>query len=281
MGHRRPKWTAALMKKWIAEGRGRGEGSNYKPWLTIHDVPSQGRCHRIYDLINGRVHHLLSDLELHIYYIYAWSLPVADIMEQYPLLPLEETVAIAKQIGVSHPVDPKTRYPIVITSDFLLKIRLALHFEYKVRTAKYMSALDDYRVREKLEIERLYWEARNLDWGITTEESVPKQLVENIDWVYPYYHLESLRPLTQLEIDKIARHLTEKVLATEAPLRRLTSSCDQELRLRRGQSLSVIRHLLAKRYWNVDMTHRIRPSERLTLTEASESTFFSLRKQAV
>lgn len=34
-------------QKWVKEGRGSGQGSDYKPWLTVRDVLSEGRSHRI------------------------------------------------------------------------------------------------------------------------------------------------------------------------------------------------------------------------------------------
>ena len=35
------------IQKWIKEGRGQGFGNSYKPWLTIRDVSSEGRSHRV------------------------------------------------------------------------------------------------------------------------------------------------------------------------------------------------------------------------------------------
>lgn len=36
-------------EKWIKEGRGRGSGSgkDYRPWLTVRDLSSKGRSHRV------------------------------------------------------------------------------------------------------------------------------------------------------------------------------------------------------------------------------------------
>ena len=48
---------------------------------------------------SGRVHHLLSLLELRWFYVLDWNLEVIDVREQYPLLPLEETLAIAADRG--------------------------------------------------------------------------------------------------------------------------------------------------------------------------------------
>ena len=35
--------TEIHIAKRIKEGRGQGSGANYKPWLRIHEVPSQGQ----------------------------------------------------------------------------------------------------------------------------------------------------------------------------------------------------------------------------------------------
>ena len=81
--------------------RSQGEGAAYKPWLLVQDLPSLGRVHRVKGWKHGRVHHLLSDLEARVFFIYEWSLQIIDIREQYPLLPLDETLAISsmKQFG--------------------------------------------------------------------------------------------------------------------------------------------------------------------------------------
>ena len=46
-------------EKWIKEGRGSGEGSLYKPWITVRDIPSSGRSHRVYGYKSKRTHHFI------------------------------------------------------------------------------------------------------------------------------------------------------------------------------------------------------------------------------
>jgi TnsA endonuclease N terminal len=94
--------TQKLIDKRNSEGRGQGRGSDYKPGLRIQDVPSQGLVTRVNGWKTNREHHLFSKLELHYFYILDWSSIVSDIREQFPL-DLDETLAIAKQLGISHP----------------------------------------------------------------------------------------------------------------------------------------------------------------------------------
>ncbi len=35
-------WDENKIKKYISEGRGQGVGKDYKPWITVHDFPSEG-----------------------------------------------------------------------------------------------------------------------------------------------------------------------------------------------------------------------------------------------
>lgn len=265
MGRQRTRATEASIERWIKEGRGEGDGNEYKPWLYVWDVASKGRCHQIRGWRHRRVHHVLSDLEAYVFFIYEWALRVVEIKEQFPLFPLEETLAIAEEIGVAHPADPITKHPMVMSSDFVLKVQSGLGVDYYARQVKYASALHDYRTMEKLEIERRYWSRRSVDWGIVTELDVPMPLVRNIKWVHPRFALTDLRPLTEADVCEVAHLLTELVLAEDTPLRKLTSACDVRLGLKRGDSLKVARHLVAIRYWQVNMSQPIKQGERLVL----------------
>src|SRR4051812_20821159 len=100
MSRRRFKSTPESIAKRIAEGRGQGVGLNYLPWHEVQDFPSRGVIHRPFGLKTGRVHHLFSDLEFTVFLIYDLLTRIIDIREQFPLLPLEETLEIAKKIKV-------------------------------------------------------------------------------------------------------------------------------------------------------------------------------------
>jgi hypothetical protein len=265
MGRRRTRATEASIERWIKEGRGDGDGAEYRPWLYVWDVASKGRSHQIRGWRHGRVHHLLSDLEAFVFFIYEWARKVIEIKEQFPLLPLEETLAIAEEIGVAHPTDPITKHPMVMSTDFVLKVQSGLGVDFYARQVKYASALSDYRTLEKLEIERRYWLRRSVDYGLVTELDVPMPLVRNVKWIHPRLDLADLRPLTEADVREVAHLLTEMVLAEDAPLRKLTSACDSRLGLKCGDSMKVVRHLLAIRYWQIDMSRPIKQGERLVL----------------
>ena len=63
MARGRWEWTGAKFERYIKEGRGQGNGENYKPWITVSDFPSMGRSARSPGWKTNRVHHFLSDHE--------------------------------------------------------------------------------------------------------------------------------------------------------------------------------------------------------------------------
>jgi hypothetical protein len=265
MAKRRRETNQITIDKRIREGRGQGRGSDYKPWLLVQDVPSQGLGTRIKGWKTKRVHHLLSNLELSYFYVLEWSPVVFDIREQYPLLPLEETLAIAEQCGIRHPTDPKTQEPVVMTTDFFISVPQSIEVIEQARTLKTAKDLQSERTLEKLEIERRYWHNRNINWGIVTEQEIPQALTKNVDWLHAFFRIEDLSPLSESETSRIATALTLRMAQGNAVLTGLTAECDDKLGLQPGTALSVSRHLIANRRWLVDMNKPIQPNKFLVL----------------
>lgn len=109
--------TQAQIDRRLKDGRGQGQGSDYKPFIYTRDVSSLGRSHRLPGSKTRRLHHLLSDLELAIFLTLDRSPHVTDIREQFPMR-VEDTVRIAEELGLPHGCYKGT--PQVLTSDFLV-----------------------------------------------------------------------------------------------------------------------------------------------------------------
>jgi hypothetical protein len=269
MAKRKRLTTKQSIEKRIREGRGKGRLANYSPWLHIQDVASRGLVTRIRGWKSGRVHHLLSLLELRCLYALDWRTEVVDIREQYPLLSQEETMAIAADCGIKHPADPRTKYPIVMTTDFVATVIVNGVAVDQAFCVKYAADLDSARTREKLDIERHYWEARNVEWKIVTELDLPKSLARNIEWVHQYQILENFCALSQSAAVKTIAVLTKAVRFNDQPLRHITKDTDARLNLEPGTSLSLVRYLIATRRWLVNMDEPIQLGKRLVLLSKS------------
>ena len=189
MGKNRRKWSEKQYQRYIKEGRGQGSGADYIPWIKIHDFPSNGVCSRIRGRTTGRIHHLLSRNESAYFYLLDCSAKVSDIREQFPLR-LQDTLEIARSLGIRHPWDYSSSFPIVMTTDFLITTTDG----FLARTVKETDALSDARVLEKFAIEHAYWKRHAVDWKIVTEKQIDFERSRNLQWLYYGLSLDELVP---------------------------------------------------------------------------------------
>lgn len=262
------------IEKWINEGRGSGIGSDYKPWLNIQDVSSLGRSTRLRGIKTNRQHEFLSDLERSYFYLAEYSDVVVDIREQFPLLPLEETIVIADELGLKHPTDPKTHEPVVMTTDFLLTVDKGEGFIELARTIKMKDELLKERVIEKFEIERVYWERRQIDWGIVTELEIPKEMARNISYIHDYYNLEhydAFQNLSSQHIEDLAMALLQRLLANKESVRAITNEFDKDTHMPLGSGMTLFYHLLATKTLRIDMLVPLNVEQPLVIQSINES----------
>lgn len=176
MGKRRSRWDYKHYLQGLRDGCGQGTGADYKPQITIHDLPSQGVSARVFGHTTGRIHHLLSRLEEYYFYLMDFDPDVLDIREQFPLR-LTETLEIASCLNIRHPQMGSFPYPI--TTDFLITREDGLH----ARTVKPSAELEKRRVLEKFSIECQYWKEKCIDWKIVTEKDINWNRARNLQWL--------------------------------------------------------------------------------------------------
>ncbi|MCI2282336.1 TnsA endonuclease N-terminal domain-containing protein [Colwellia sp. MSW7] len=236
----------AKNNKWIKEGRGSGQNSEYKPWITVRDLPSDGRVHRVFGHKSQRTHHLLSDLELAVFLLLEWHQDVIQIREQFPLQ-LETTTQVAAESGISHPsLSGVKQY---MSSDFLVNSHNPNQPKF-VLQAKYAEAIGDARTVEKLELERRYWKLKEVPWFLVTEQDIPQTVIKNIKWLYPAQRDEIDMELLIQRVDYYDYHFSQN------PDKNIIDICkklDIAYELQVGESLAEVRHLLAKRCFTFDI----------------------------
>jgi hypothetical protein len=243
----------------MAEGRGQGEGKDYKPWLNIQDVASNGYATREKGWKTGRKHQFLSDLELHYLYTLEWSPYVEDIREQYPLLPLEKTLAIAEEIGVQHPRENGANGPYkVITTDFFIIVRTVEGLKACIRTIKPENKLD-IRELEKFDIEKRYFKDLGIeDWNLVTDQNLPSNFIKNFDWLYDCKTIEN-RPNIDMDlISTVAPILYKAVKAEDIGLKGLINFSAK------GESINMKRIK-----YSIQLVNLMESVSRLTLVSIS------------
>lgn len=239
------KYTQSEKKyeKWVREGRGQGRLTSYKPWLNVQDVPSLGRSHRVLSATTGRITHLLSDLEFYTFLVFDWNSNVVDIREQYPLR-RDVTTSIADNLNICHPLAHKT--DMVMTTDLLVDQRSTAHPLLAIQV-KPSSELSNRRTREKILIEKRFWESMNIHFQIVTEKDFHSVYIENLRWLHPsrFGELNSDKILEESAIyaELLARLNNQKLTTALAAI-------DKYRRIQRGHSLGKVRELLARKYFS-------------------------------
>lgn len=265
-----PKQVKDLLKpailKRFKEGRGSGTGNHYKPFLTVRDIPSKGRVHRRPSIKSKRIVHLLSDLELAAFLLFDWSRQTVDIREQFPLAP-DKTIEIAKRIGVKHPAYQGVYQ--VMTTDLLIDLERNGKNSVQAICIKYKEDLENPRVIEKLEIERRYWESQSVPWYIFTENEVPIKLLKNIRWLIPHFYSFELDKRQQLEVFQIIHRAISDYPSDKIAV--VMRQLDESLNTESGTHLSYLRHLLAQRAFNWDITNILHTSLKTNQLETAQS----------
>jgi len=234
-------WNNKTFNKYLREGRGQGVGADYNPWIHVQDFPSLGMVSRVSSTTTGRIHHMMSNLELSLFYLLDWSDDVMDIREQYPLIDLTQAIDIAEKVGIRYPYDPKSGFPYVLTSDFYIETKQGT----MVISVKPSSELGKPRVREKLEIERRYWTMRGVEWSIMTENEINSTKAGNIEWLAQAKDLTAFG-LSETMKNTCCEYFLELYHATCHSLADLFKAVEMAFGLIAGMGLNIYKHLA---YW--------------------------------
>jgi hypothetical protein len=261
---RRAKTTEKWINKRIAKGYGQGSGKSYKPFIEVRSFSSRGLSSRIPGNKVERVHHTLSALESKYFCVLELIDNILEIKENFALLPLTKTVSIAKSLGIKHPQDSITKQNIVMTTDYLILIKINGQTKRIARTIKYTKDLSSKRVIEKFEIERIYWQRQGVDWGIVTERDIDPNLISNSEVLWPRLSLGGLK-IPDLDIEKAKQILTAEIAKQEKSLLSITDTCDKTLSLQAGSSLAIAYHLIAIGILRIDLYELINPGKILKI----------------
>lgn len=270
MASRRYRFDEKKLQRFRKEGRGNGNGQNYKPWLTVQDVSSLGRATRIPGNTTGRLHHLLSDLETDLFLLLDWDDSVLDIREQFPLR-RDVTRILANEMAIPHPIDPQSRTDIVMTTDFLIDVRVGETLRTVARSVKPSEMLANRRTLEKLELERRYWKRQDIEWHLVTEKDLPRRRVGNLQWLHKMRSLNDLEaPHPDYWTDRCDQFLAAFARAQGGTLQDFIVHLKDKYEFSPAEPLTVLRHLVATKRLTMDLDRLFSTKDPLTLLEIAD-----------
>jgi len=262
MAKRNTSWDTNKLSRWIKEGRGQGEGKEYKPWLTIQDYPSMGRATRIFGWTTQRIHHFFSDSQLKYFYLLDWEEKVVDIREHYPLLDLETVLEDTADLKLDKFIDKKTKEPYILTTTFLITLlNPDGQKSFAARSIKYASELSKKTTIEKLEIERRYWTAKGINWGIVTNKDINDVRAKNIEWIHSAMTSDDCNGLSRDEFDDLLDGLLYRLIDNQQNIREIISEFEKDYSLDAGVGLLLFKHLIAGKRIALDMDKPINLNE--------------------
>ena len=154
-------------KRKTEEGRGKGLGKDYKPWIRFAETSSIGTGAVIPDWKHGRGIQCLSRGEVYAYALLRWDDNVEDILEQYPLK-LDLTNEIAFRLGYRASDNGRSH----MTTDFVVIFKDNSIIAYSIKASRnalkelptdsVQEKAEKQRTRELQEIEEVYWRCQGV-----------------------------------------------------------------------------------------------------------------------
>lgn len=251
-------WDENKLNRFLKEGRGQGEGKDYRSWLTVQDFPSMGRASRIFGCKTQRIHHFFTESETRYFYLLEWEDKVEDIREHYPLLNYHELVKEKDDLNFNYFKDKKSGEYYVLYTSFLVTIKgLDGEIKYLARSLKATSELEKKITIERLEMERRYWDIKGIDWGIVTEKDIPIIKAKNLEWLHSSKDEVTNREITEENLVFLTDDYLNMMLKSSESIRGFNKKFEEEQNLSPGTGLFIFKHLLAVKRITVDMNKEI------------------------
>lgn len=248
-----PKVVLERIAQRQAAGQGVGRGENYRGYVRVQDFYSFGEPVRWWSPKLKRQVETFSGEETTCGRLLLWSPTIVDMHEQFPLLPIEDTLKIAKDLDVEHPMEDGL--PKVMTTDFHFEaVRDGRRWE-GMRAYKPVAFLDD-RNLVKLEIERRFAEMHGItDWGLVTNLDLPPVEAANVDLLSSYAKLDDVPGLVLPDPAPLLTALSRRLFGEPSrPICELCAVVDAEFgHPDTPKCLVAINHAYATGSWPLDI----------------------------
>jgi len=259
---RRNQITHVLRDKWIEDWKRANDRSpHWVSFIKTQDIKSLGSKARTPDFAEpGQDRDLLSTNERHFFYRLRFAGEFLWIKEQYPLLTLERSLAIAKQLGVRHPTYPYTaNVQVVMTSDFYCRTIFGQEVVYSIKDSDSYEKLTERKkanMEVKQKIEKVFWESQGIKWHLIMSEDIKTVFSQNLEQLFSFYsidlYLTVLLPIWLKHFD------TDIKLNCGVQLSDFISDLAIKMNLSYMDSVAIFQHCLWHKKIIADLNQRLR-----------------------
>jgi len=268
------RMTLEKLCRLIRAGYGQGHLHLYKPWLRVtkHDYSPKSNIGHLPSAHGGGLHHYRARAERDSIILLYW-LGAYDARDQYPVWPwphlhlshglpgltqagrMPGLAEVAASAGIDHGVYPGTNIRYVASLDIVSTWRLAdgtfRFVGHECKPEEILQIFDPLaRVKERLELTRRYLVLAGMRQHLAHAETLPKQLMVNLDMLRPLVGRRRQEFLRQsrdyrLMIEFCTRH------AYERPFSRTLDELASRTKVD-GLELHKLSHLAL---WHQDLDH--------------------------
>lgn len=239
-----PKAELKKYQKWIKDIH----DGEYRPFIETNQIHSIGRKHKFFCKKQQRIIHLISDGEWRFYNQTIWEANVVKIEEQYALN-INETFAEATRLKIAHPYEYERDIHHIMTTDMVVTYQQSGAFTKKAFSVKYSNNPEaQTRVNKKSEIERAYWESRDIPFNTISAIDIEKAEIKKLDFLSLHYDPSIA--------DKALLHYSDLFLkfwhtVRNLKLRALITAIAQKMQLTQFAAEKLFKNAVLRKYINV------------------------------
>ena len=192
----------------ILEGRCRGLGADYVAFKKANEAHSRGTATEVYDPVAQRTVHTLSMGEMYWFWILRYDEDVAEILEQFLLIP-EVAAKAALKLGLPAPGR-------ILTNDMLALYRDGHMTAYSIKASRRELDPDTAHGRAVIRrqaLEKVYWDMLGVRFRIVFKDEMDRYRAMNISACMKYYDAGSVQTVDQMYKHLIAHHVIETDLS--------------------------------------------------------------------
>jgi hypothetical protein len=251
--------TIKVRDGWIDQWKKKNaQGNGYYSFITTQDIKSEGSKNRSPDFEHPhRDRNFLSLNESFFYLMLLFDPRITSIKEQYPLLEVERTQYIAKELGLKHPTYPYSRnVPVVMTSDFFCETIFRKQVVYSVKDERAFVE-DELKVKYQKNqvIEKTFWESQGTNWHLIRSDQIKNIFSENLEKIIVDLRLND--ELTLMFNQWIMFVMSHWLKFNIEPITHLFDKTVSLFDVSYEQATSLFQHAIWHRFLKVDLRKRL------------------------
>src|SRR5690349_2765154 len=227
------------------ECRGSGEGGGYIPGRSLRDMGGLGRIHRFAcTRCGGRQIVLPSDMALSVFLEEHWDPATYELKEHYPLLDVDETLRLAGELGLKHPMFSDGSPKMLIT-DLVVSKQIAGTDEKHAIDIVSSRRPNQARILASRAIKQEYWRRLGIPYRVAASDGLNGERAKHLWDLFNIGEQVLTRGITGDERDAQLAILKRFKQGKDQTLLELCHTTARAREIARSDCVAALRRLIA------------------------------------